>query len=35
MDVTIYDPDLDPSLEHPARIVEVLAGALTPNRVAG
>jgi arginase len=30
MDVTIYDPDLDPSLEHPRAIAELLAGALAP-----
>lgn len=30
MDVTIYDPDLDPSLEHPRAIAEMLAGAFAP-----
>jgi arginase len=31
IDVTIYDPDLDPPLEHPRAIAETLARALVPG----
>lgn len=33
--VTIYDPDLDPGLEHARRIVRLIAAALAGNRPAG